>query len=388
MESNNTALLNDIRTYKEAKEKYNVLSSYLRNKIDFISDKDILDNTKENMFRIFSKIVYPVEKIENKDLSQFSKQDTIKLIRSIPTSSVNTLMNIKSIMSTYHNWAINNGLNHTSEDPTQDIDVREIAIVNEARLKNNYISLDDLFEMWETIKASSDEESEKVGYQHFALVLLLRLGLKGTKWSEVLYLEKDDIDFENKIIYVTNRNEHSDDNEKKLELVKHIKIEDDRILEILKAALNEEIWEYQKGKKQMKSKVIEYQHSNYVIKREVKQDSITPSIFRMRLCAFFDGAKHQFIPAKDLFRSAEIDMLLDIKNKSEFNKLYVNDFINVHLFFEPRANKIGYVSLKDLYTRITDDDDIISGKWIIDQNGNRVEYIPDYSKYRNKKINK
>ncbi|MEG1310506.1 MAG: hypothetical protein RR942_06410 [Romboutsia sp.] len=375
--------MKDMDNFDSAMNMYNQLPVFLKNKVDFLNERKFTHSTCKNVYRTFYKLVYQIEQLKNKDLSQFNRDDVIELIQSVPTSSMNTIKHAFSVIKGYETWAIENGLNHSGEDPTQKINLKEIAIVNSRKIKNNYISYDEIFDMWQKIKTGQNEECDQITEQNLALVLLIRMGLRGNKWSEVLFLEKDDIDFENKIIHVTNRDQDVLDGKKNLENVKDIDIKDDRIINILKEALEVKEYTYERGVAKTKVDVTRvFEDSNFIIKREVGYPIITPTIFRNRLALFFSAAEEKYIAAKDLFKCAELDMIFEIKNKSKYNKLFISDFLHVHKFFEPKATSSGYVTIKELYTNMTGDNDILKENWLLDKEGNRVEYIPDYSKYR------
>ena len=372
-----------MNSFNSARKMYSDLPVYLKNKIDYLRDRKYTGSTCKDRYRVFFATIYDIEKLKNKDLSQFNKEDVIELIQSIPTSHINTLRYVLSVIRGYEVWAIENGLNHSGEDPTQNIKFKEIAIVNVAKLKNNYISYDELFNLWENVRLCKMPECDKITAQNFALLLLIRMGLFGKSWSEVLYLEKSDIDFDKKVIHVTNRTADTIAKDIKPEIIKDIDIKDDRILKILAEALNVKSYTYEKGVAKSKILFTKYfEDSDFVIKREVGYSEITPTILRNRLTVLFKCLEESYIAPRDLFRCAELDMLLEIKEQSDFDKLYVNDFMRVHKHFEPNATTSGYTSLKEIYSSITGDSDILKDNWLVDDNGNRMEFVPDYSKYR------
>lgn len=374
----------NINSYESAIENYDYLDEYRKNKVDYLLEKKLNKLTNKNLWRTFNNIFYRFEKSNNKDLAMFSKRDVERMFKLIPSSSMNTFKMYLSQLNNYELWAIERGINPTGDNPCADLNIHDLVYINQKELKLKYIDWDYIFELKNRILnlRQGTEDIDRVTEQNFLLLCLIRLGLKGNKWSEVLYLKEEDIDFENRVITVTNRNEKTENGEEPLQIVKKIEIEDDRIIDLIKESQLVEGYVFTKKIKNGLDCEKRYMNTGYLVKAEVGQKTVlTPSIFRSRLAVIFESVGEPYIPAKDIFRCAELDMLYDLKEESRTNKLSIDDFINTHLFFEPYATQSGYVSLKELYTNITGDDDILKKTMRYDEEGNRIEVITDFRKY-------
>ena len=67
------------------------------------------------------------------------------------TTDLSTIASLKSLINGYEEWALETGLN-PNYNPCSNWETREIAIINEEKIKKNYISLDDLFALWDKTK--------------------------------------------------------------------------------------------------------------------------------------------------------------------------------------------------------------------------------------------
>lgn len=342
----------------------NITDEFLRNKIKFLEDKNnnYAEITKKNFWRTFYNAIYEFEKMYNKDLGMFNEEDIRTFIKSQNTNSSSYIDYLKSLLNKYEDWALKTGVNPTY-NPCDNLDFKEFAIINKKDLRDKYIKLEDLLQLWEI-----NRTKEFANYQEAALVFLIRLGLKGKNWSEVKYFKLDDIDFDNNCINVTDRNEN---NINCNTIIKRIKVDKD-IIDILLKANEESVY-----KKKFRGDIIldvEYKESPYLIKvlTSSKDNVIGTTAFRSSIINFFNIIEYNYIPAKNLFKNAEIDMLLEIKPTKKWNKLDTDDFKHVVKFYEG-TDKPGSsaTKLKDYYASVTKDDDIIDVRLKYDENGNR-----------------
>lgn len=344
---------------------HSIKDDFLRNKIKFLEDKEnnYAEITKKNFWRTFYNVIYEFEKMYNKDLGMFNEEDIRTFIKSQNTNSSSYIDYLKSLLNRYEEWALKTGVNPTY-NPCNSLDFKEFAIINKKDLRDKYIKVEELIELWEINK-----NKEFANYQEAALVLLIRLGLKGKNWSEVKYFKLEDIDFHNNLINVTDRNEANINGNK---IIKRIKVNQD-IIDILVESRKERV--YRKKFRDNMVLDIEYKETPYLIKvlTSFKDVIIGATAFRTSIVNFFNIIEYNYIPAKNLFKNAEIDMLLEAKHTKKWNKLDTNDFKHVVKFYEG-IDKSGSLAtkLKDYYIFVTKDNDIIDTRLKYDHDGNRI----------------
>lgn len=338
-------------TYEKAVEKFDNLDVFLQNKIKFFESKpDLTESSKVVMWRIFNK-VHVMENMFNKDLALFNEDDVKMLLSSIVTGTNNMGKSIKSVVNQYEIWALSTGLNPAS-NPCDSIDLKEVMNPVRNVIQNSIISIDELFDLWDYIQTKPNAMSERVTIQNFAAILLMRVGLKGNAWSEVLYLKEEDIDFENGIINVTNRNQDVVDGKKQLEVIKSIAVEQ-RVLDVLKEAIETKGYyaAVKKKKTQDYNMYITFRDRGYVIKLEEGEDGKQLNTFQALSRKFFEAAGRDKIANKDIYRNAKLDMLFAIRETKD--ELEVKDVRDVQSYFEPYSSASSYTTLKEVYEAIT-----------------------------------
>lgn len=356
---------NEALTYKEALENYDILDEFLKNKIKYLESEDqkhLTEISKNVMWTKFRNEIHMFEFMWDKDLALFKEDNVRMILSSVKGGTYSPAKTLFSIINKYEVWALKVGLNPAS-NPCDTIDVKEIAVPVQTIMDNTIISIDELFESWDYIQTYSNEYSDRVTYQSFAMILLMRVGLKGVKqWNELLYLKEEDIDFENGLIHVTNRDKDVVDGKKQLEIVKTIAI-DESVVNIIKKAIEETEYEYEFNAGRKSAAVMKksnvYVDYGYVIKPEEGQgEFINSTVFRKRIENFFKAADRKYINAKDIFRNAKLDMLLSIKEQK--GKLSIQDFKDVQDFYEPYlSSSTAFMNLKEFYQCYTGDEDII-----------------------------
>ena len=344
--------------YDEAVERYDELPYFLQNKVKYLESRENLTpNTKNAMWISFKKEIYPFEYVWDKDLALFNEKDVEKILISVAGATIVPAKTLRSVMNRYEIWALQTGLNPAA-NPVEGIVLSTLVEPIKTMMDNTVISIDELFELWNYIQTAPNEFCDRLTSQNFAMILLIRAGLKGIKeWNEVLYLKKEDIDFEKGIIYVTNRDKEVEEGKKTLEVVKEIYVED-RILDVIKKAMEEEgySYSYRTGKNnalmQRDNKYVDYGH---IIKPEDKQgEIINKTIFRKRVENFFKASERNYINAKDIFRNAKMDMLFKIKDQN--GEVRIEDIKNVNDYFEPYLNgDTTYTALREFYAAYTGD---------------------------------
>ena len=350
---------NYIVDYNRALREFNNLDEFSKNKIKFLEEKKYADTTKQNYWSMFNNNVHDLEIMYNKDLAMFNEMEVLSIIKTKMSTDLSTIASFKSLINGYEEWALEVGLNPTY-NPCSNWGTREIAIINDEKIRKNYISIDDLFALWDKTK----DRAKIITVHEFAIVLLARLGLKGSQYKELRYLKMQDIDLDSYIINVTDRDQ---DNLEDVKVVKKINI-DKRILDVLIQANKQE---YMRKKAYHKISEEEFVDTEYILK-STKGRVIDQMAIRKGIIDFFTEVDREYIPAKDLFRNAEIDTLIKIKRTKKWNKLDMKDFVEVIEEYELKKSYNIALKLKDLYIKITGDDDIIYGKYSYDENGNRI----------------
>lgn len=344
--------------YNKALIEKESLDTFLQNKINFLEEVYDADITKQNFWRCFNNYIHEFEEMYDKDLAMFNESDVQSVIKAVMTTSTSFLYLLKSVINSYEEWALKTGLNPTY-NPCNGWDLKDIIIVNVSDIKDNYISIEELFELWGKV-----QDNEIIDYQEFATVLLARLGLKGSKWSELKYLKIEDIDFDNYVINVTDRNE---DNINSVNVIKKIDI-DKGILDVLIQANN------QTGnvrKKFDKIRTKEFLNREFILK-STESEIINDTLIRANIVSFFKNTNSKYIPAKNLFRNAEVDELLRIKEDKKWKKLDMDDFTQVVQEFDLKDSYNVALKLKEYYTFITGDDDFLNLNGVYDKDGNRI----------------
>ncbi|EGT3606766.1 phage lytic cycle repressor MrpR family protein (plasmid) [Clostridium perfringens] len=349
-----------LSNYEIALQNIDILDKYLKNKMRYLEDSDYTEVVKKNMWKNFYNRVWKYEKRINKELGMFNEEDIKGFIKSQYTNSMPLIVFLGSLLNGYEEWALKTGINPTY-NPCNNLDFKEFAMIDAQDLRDKYIAIDELLDKWE-----ENKHKEFARYQEFALVLLIRLGLKGKSWNEVKYFKYEDIDFKNNILRVTNRDENNIGDK----IIKNIKVSDE-VLEIFERANKENEFEIIRGTK----KIWEYKNTPYLIKvlPTSSDEIISTSTFRNSIAHFFEIIESNYIPAKNLFKDAELDALQEIKDNSNFGKLETNDFVKVVEYYEnAKSINTAATKLKEYYIFVTKDNDIMDSRHIFDENGNRI----------------
>ncbi|KHO31402.1 hypothetical protein OR62_14375 (plasmid) [Clostridium tetani] len=172
-------------------------------KESFIKQLDsagISENYKRN-FIILLERSEKIEKELNKDLYDFSLEETIMFLKNLRSKSVKSMDTRKSMVVMYRKWAF-------QQETTQNIhitrDIEELRsenLINVIAEKNKYITKKDLYD-W-VIELTNARDS--------IIILLLWWGIKGLDFKEIRYLKESDIDIANKTIKLKNRKIQVDD---------------------------------------------------------------------------------------------------------------------------------------------------------------------------------
>lgn len=167
------------------KEMYNE-----KQKLDYIEDKST--KTKEwsqaYLPRLFSKTC-PYEKQIKKDVSNFVKEEIIKMYQAMQTYSFESLNNMHSQLSIYADFCVNNGV--LVENHYKEINIKQIySLSDKPEVKERIITREQLLDICRMMPNASDS----------FIFLCLFEGIKGNDYMEIRQIKKEDINFKEKTI--------------------------------------------------------------------------------------------------------------------------------------------------------------------------------------------
>lgn len=173
---------------EEIKKRF-LESGFLQNK-----DGEMSEYKEKISDRIFGKLPEWEEKF-NKDAAMFNYEEVKEMFRSFDCYSFKTLRNQTDVLDQYTQYYKRN-IDSRCENVYHYIDLSFLKeCIDAEHTKNKYIS----YKQFQEILASTLNATER------AVCLLLWDGVRGTGFSDILYLERDRIDFKEKIIYGAER---------------------------------------------------------------------------------------------------------------------------------------------------------------------------------------
>lgn len=172
-------------------EKYPKKNRFWNNKINFIKEIDISDNSViKYLYVLLNDTLVFAEKNKDKDLYDFSTSEIIDLVNNMfITTKINVKTQNFNIIKSYVEWAVNRGLLVTGISPCDSITQNDLR-VSEKLLESNYQTLDEYYDWLKELECSDVDK---------ATITLLRYGIK---MKETLGLQFNDIDKVNKTITV------------------------------------------------------------------------------------------------------------------------------------------------------------------------------------------
>lgn len=163
---------------------------YLINKIDWLEHSNLSDKTKITYYRLFQANVLPVEEAYKKDVSKFSTYEIENLIRGILTNVEQTKRSTFSAISSYLGWCVENDI--ISYNPCDNIaDARDLYRVNTNVVKEKYNTLNEFYNWLDSLSIDDN------------MKLVLVMCRYGVPIKEISSVRWDDLDKENKELYVT-----------------------------------------------------------------------------------------------------------------------------------------------------------------------------------------
>ena len=293
------------------------------NKNNYLNDYYVKSSTKQTQYYLYNSTILEIEKIKDKDVSEFSSKEIRELVDSVPTGSKGQQDRVFKFINSYCKWMMDQ--ERINLNPCDSIDKDEFTI-NTRALKNKIIGLD---KFWDVI----NEMITKGCHIQLALPLVLsRYGIYGKNAYDILHLRYEQIDKENKTVSL-----YYEDGRFKTSL-----IVDDRFIDII---------EKSKGDNKIDSKYnATYLDTGYVIKRSsLAGDNgdieTLPGLVRRGNLAY-TYVNYPSVKFNNLVKSRKIDFLLNIRKKRRIN---TDDVLVVMKLFDPNVSNGSYHTLvKDL----------------------------------------
>lgn len=182
-------------TYITEKEMYKIFSSkseFEINKNNFLDDFYKRAATKQTEYYLYNATILYNEKLNDKDISEFSSCEIKDLIESVATGSAGQKYRVFKFINQYCKWRVSNGF--ISLNPCDNLNKKDFT-ANINILKNNIIGLDMFWDMINEMMLNGC---------HVQLVLplvLSRYGIYGKDGYDLLHLRYDQINTKEKIIY-------------------------------------------------------------------------------------------------------------------------------------------------------------------------------------------
>lgn len=173
-----------------------IYNDAIKNK--FINENFRETNTKETVKYLFSRISNKLEFKLEKDLYSFGENELIKLFKELRITSKQIFFFYKSYISKYLDWAIDNNYTNTKDNLIKNSPKFEDAknFLDKAAINNKYLTKEQLDDI--VFKTCQND-------QDVALLLLLFEGVKGERLEELCNLKPSDIDFNNNILTLTDK---------------------------------------------------------------------------------------------------------------------------------------------------------------------------------------
>jgi integrase len=308
----------DIGFAKQLKE----MNRFDINKNTFINETQTEMSAKINIWSFWKANIRYIEILKNKDLYEFSTQEIINILDTLPTSSWSRKSFALTFINQYCEWACSvKGL--INVNPCLGIDKDEVTKVNRTALENKIISLKEFYQIIKEI-------AYKTTWQNVAPLLLARYGITGKGMKYMINLKFKDIDRDNKKVYII-------ENDK---VITSLEVDSDFIecIDIIEEENN---------------------YSQYVIEESKSYASInldtriTAQGIYGRVSQGFASIDMKRISFNDLLKARKIEKLLEVRRTKILN---TNDIKDVIKIFNPESISPGvYTALKNDYETLTGD---------------------------------
>lgn len=256
-----------------------------------------------------------LEEYLKKDIYDFNSKEILEFLTLLNRSTLSSIMSCWSHITRYIDWAIYQNITKGTTNLSRDLTIDDVKnCVDEG--KKLYITLNELKEILDTLVNPRDR----------AMLILLFEGVQGFKCSEILNLEKSDIEkaLQNNNILTVTDDKHGQ---------RDIKVSDECLKICLKAA-NEPVYQKKNGYSEAFNKETILSDNNFVIRnrrtnsdKDQERSSFFVIINTMRYIfspEFFD---YPYVNPTRINRSGVL--YEGFKVYKEKGKLETEDYINI-----------------------------------------------------------
>jgi integrase len=311
---------------EEIKERF--LSQY---------DNEATQKTIKNVFQN----TFIIENTLEKDLFEQNLTELGKSIENINPHTNNVARSTGRFISNYISWAIENGYRESNLNPLKGVEQEWYDKFVDRTRKIHY-SYEEFLSLLNELQNNQDK----------ALLFLLWNGISGERFSQLQELQVSDINFEDKTVYVKERDYH-------------VPVSDECI-NILEKAINEKTYySYVPKSKEFKEK--DLLESPYLLKnvkspRTVEGSKISMAVIYNRFAAIKESNSLEYLTPNAISQSGMIydtvqiyneekvlgyDQLAKVCEKYDYSKLNNNgyEYYNTYLMRE----FVSESNIKDLY---------------------------------------
>jgi integrase len=233
------------------------------------------------------------EEILGMDLYNFTKEDVALVLKDMHMISFHTVRANSSYINSYITWCIKNGYRENNLNPLDTVDRKWLSQFYDKTIKIHY-SYEEFIDLLEDdILPNNIDKS---------MLMLMFHGIIGEQFSQLKELQYSDVDFENKTIYVKERDYHV-----------HV---DEKTIEYLEKARNENTYhQYNPVTKEFSEK--NYLESPYVFKtiqspRGESNEPIKTNVIYKRIHIFKELFESQHMTPNAIKQSGMIKMAVDL----------------------------------------------------------------------------
>ena len=313
---------NPTPAFKEA--LYKNKTPYEINKNTFLTSIYDNEDTMKTSYNTLKKNVISLEMVKNKDLMNFSIEELMNLMQTLPTSSVNTKNRLYDLIDIYLDWCVNKG--YIGLNGLKGLAKEEVCKVNKSMVNLKLISKKELFRLCEL----SINTGEVTAMEVIPLIIA-RYGIVGEKLSRIINLKWSDINRDNMTVSI-----EEDGNTLLFPIDNDFLYWIDRAYEVTNDGKYDYIDE---------GKVIK-------VRSDYPNHEIDSNYIYNKVIIVFNLGILNRISFKNLELSAKFDMLLSIREERVLNS---EDFRMISNMFKPNASPASTNILIKAWETLTDD---------------------------------
>jgi integrase len=349
---------------KRYSEKYDKETGLYNKEIkeDFIANWCNEGYTADS-YRNTLRIASVIENDLDKDIFEFNNFEFADLLRSFRATTLRSLNTSLTILRRYVEWAVTEG--HCDEIllVTKMFNKEKLAQYLNKSATSKFITWDELNKMVDTF---IQEYNENYNYQDIVLLYLTYEGLRGNNNCELTNLKVENVDFENKIIYIKDENGN---------VQREIKAHP-RTIEMIERAIDEDHYNKlprKKEEKKLKESTLatgyELVRNQYVLRQPVKEDKekmvghaenepVTWFTINSRIKRLAVRMNKLYMTTVSVHQSGMLNRVAEIEESK--GDLTTEDYKSVARQFG--INESGYFSIKELYLTLFNPESVDSIK--------------------------